>query len=169
MVDPLPANASSEGQEREIKGNFTKALYLRSHVADELEERLGYGKGRLAQGWWLVFALEKPAPQNFEFGGYTHFSGARIGPPSLGNARPTVESDLEKLLGGKAGLEKKRVAAIEELKLSGPDRLAKVIPVASGTEYPVGKGIFQCNFREPVRCRIAAFIPPGGRYLGMYA
>jgi hypothetical protein len=168
MANPLAANASSEGVEDAFSGNFTKALYLRSQSAEELEARIGYGSGRLAQGWWLLFALERPAADNFEFGGYTHFSGSRIGPPALANARPTVESDLEKVLGGPAALQKRRAAAVEELQLSGPDRLAKVLPVARGNEYPVGTGIFQCNIPRPIRCRVAAFVPPGGRYLGMY-
>ena len=91
MAMHLAADQSSVGVENRFAGNFTKAIYLRSQPASEIERRLGYGAGRLARGWWLLFALEKPSPDNFEYGGYTHFSGGRIGHPSLGNARPSVE------------------------------------------------------------------------------
>jgi hypothetical protein len=82
----LVPNVSSVGVIGQFNGNFTKALYLRSHNAAEVERRLGYGHGRLAPGWWLLFALDRPSPDNFEFGGYTHFSGSRVGNPALGSA-----------------------------------------------------------------------------------
>ena len=67
MPAPLAPDASSVGTVDRFSGNFTKALYLRSQSAGELERRLGYGPGRLSRGWWLLFALERPAPDNFEF------------------------------------------------------------------------------------------------------
>jgi hypothetical protein len=58
---------------------------------------------------------------------------------------------------------------VESLELSGANRLAKVIPVARGNDYPVGSGIFQCNIGpDPVLCVVADFIGPGGTYTGMY-
>jgi hypothetical protein len=136
-----------------------------------LERRIGYGPGRLAEGWWLLFALEKPAKEHFEFGGYTHFSGARIGDPRLGDARVSVESSLTEEFGGEQALIGAKAAHIERLQLFGPDRLAKVIPVAAGAQYPVGSGIYQCNVKPsgPIRCRVAAFVPPGGTYTGDYS
>jgi hypothetical protein len=169
MAMPLAPNATSVGLRDKFSGNFTKALYLRSQSSNELERRIGYGSGRLAKGWWLLFALEKPSPANFQFGGYTHFSGARIGPPSLGNARPTVEESLKETLGGNAALMAQRTASLAALQLTGPERLAKIIPVAGGADYPVGTGIYQCNVGPgAILCVVAAFIPPGGMYTGMY-
>ena len=74
MPSPLAPDPSSIGVIDGFKRNFTKALYLRSQPSGECERGLGYGPGRLSQGWWLLFALERPTPDNFEFGGYTHFS-----------------------------------------------------------------------------------------------
>jgi hypothetical protein len=164
----LAPNASSVGVIDQFKGNFTKALYLRSQGSTELERRLGYGAGRLANGWWLLFALARPAPGSFEFGGYTHFSGSRIGNPTLGSGRPHVEDDLLRNFGGPAGMAAAKARHVAALELSGPNRLAKVIPVDGGSDYPVGSGIYQCNVTTPIRCKVAAYVPPGGTYLGNY-
>jgi hypothetical protein len=168
MADPLVPDATSVGVEDKFQGNFTKAFYLRAKKGDELEKLIGYGAGRLAKGWWLLFALEKPLAVDFQFGGYNHFSGSRIGHPSLGEARPTVDESLAKELGGEVGLRKKKVSHIAALEISGPQRLAKVLPVAAGADYPVGPGIYQCNITKPILCEVAAFIPPGGEYVGQY-
>jgi hypothetical protein len=143
-------------------------MYLRSQPGGELERRLGYGPGRLSRGWWLLFALVKPRPDNFEFGGYTHFSGARIGHPGLGNARPTVEEELQRDFGGPAQVLAAKAAYIARLQTIGHERLAKVLPVAPGADYPVGSGVYQCNIPRPIPCRVTAFIAPGETYLGMY-
>ena len=109
MPSPLAPDPSSIGVIDGFKRNFTKALYLRSQPSGECERGLGYGPGRLSQGWWLLFALERPTSDNFEFGGYTHFSGARIGHPSLGNTRPTVEEELQKdLVARRRGWQRRR-------------------------------------------------------------
>lgn len=152
----------------QFSGYFTKAMYLRSQAADELERRLGYGAGRLGQGWWLLFATELPAPSNFHYGGYTHFSDSRIGHPSRGKTRETVEESLAQTMGGLDRVDASKPSAIAKLKVTGFERLAKVIPVATGDEYPVGTGIYQCTIPKPIRCVVAAFIPPGETYLGMY-
>jgi hypothetical protein len=169
MATPLAADASSVGRIDKFFGNFTQARYLRSQSSTELELRIGYAPTRLAMGWWLLFALEKPAPADFQFGGYTHFSGARIGHPDEGDARQTVEDSLREMLGGEKALMAQRAASLASLQIEGPERLAKVLPVASGKGWPPGTGIYQCNILEPgVRCVVAAFVPPGDTYTGMY-
>jgi hypothetical protein len=166
----LSPHQSSVGTEAKFFGNFTQAKYLRNHSAAELERRIGYGPGRLAEGWWLLFALEKPDPLHFEFGGYTYFSGARIGDPRLGAARGTVDASLNADLGGDAQLLEVKKRQIEGMTLVGYDRLTKVIPVAAGSEYPIGSGIYQCNIKEtgPIRCKVAAFVAPGDTYTDNY-
>ena len=149
-------------------GNFTEALYLRSQSAGEIEQRLGFGPGRLSRGWWLVFALEKPLPDNFDFGGYTDFSGGRIGHPRVGGSRPKVEEELEQDLGGPAQVLAARARRIATLQITRADRVAKVAPVAAGSDYPVGSGFPQFNIPHAIKCKVAAFIAPGETYLGMY-
>ena len=59
-------------------------------------------------------------------------------------------------------------AHIARLQITGPDRLAKVLPVAAGADYPVGAGFDLCNIPRAIKCKVAAFIAPGETYLGMY-
>lgn len=165
----LAPNASSVGTTGKFSGNFTKAKFIRGQSCSELELRVGYGSGRLDHGYWLLFALEKPDPANFEFGGYTHFSGARIGDPRIGGERASVEAELARTLGGSGAVAEAKKRHVDDLQLIGPDRLAKIIPVAPGTEYPVGSGIYQCNIPAPISCRIAAFVGPGETYQGSYS
>lgn len=164
----LAPNISSVGTEGEFRGNFTLAKYLRGQSAEELERRIGYGHGRLASGYWLLFALEKPPPEHFQFGGYTYFSGARIGHPALGDSRSTIDASLKEDFGSDSALQAAKIRHVERLQLFGPDRLAKIIPVAAGQEYPVGSGIYQCNISHPLRCKVAAFVSPGETYQGKY-
>ncbi len=166
-LGPLAPDQRSVGETRFIRGNFTQAMYLRSQPSQALEDRLGYNRGTLAKGWWLVFAIDKPDPSNFEFGGYTYFSGGRIGPPSLGDTRTTVETSLASQLG--KNLDGQRRSHVTNfLRIQGHLRLAKVISVTKPTEFPMGTGIYQCNIRDPIRCRVAAFVEPGQIYTGMY-
>jgi|KBSSwiStaDraftv2_1062776.scaffolds.fasta_scaffold671062_1 hypothetical protein len=167
MAKALEASGSSVGTEDVFTGNFTKALYLRSHPSAELELRLGYGPGRLSDGWWLLFAIDPPSPSNFEFGGYTHFSGSCIGNPNVGGLRPHVEEELLEQL-GPVGLWRKKVEHVAALEITGPQRLAKVLPVKRGNDYPVGSGIYQCNIPRGIRCKVAAYVAPGQTYLGNY-
>src|SRR5690242_16456649 len=160
----LVPNASSVGTIDFFQGYFTKAVYLRGQSSAELEHRLGYGPGRLADGWWLLFALDRPPSAKFEFGGYTMFSDSRIGDPGLGRARPHVQDELVKDLGGAANVEKAKERHVAALELTGSNRLARVIPVKKGNDYPAGSGIYQCNVTIPIRCKVAAYIPPGGKY-----
>ena len=59
-------------------------------------------------------------------------------------------------------------AYIARLQITGHERLAKVLPVGPGADYPVGSGIYQCNIPRPLQCAVAAFIAPGETYLGMH-
>ncbi len=168
MAINLAFDASEVGRLGGFSGYFTQAWYLRKQPEAELADRLGYEKGRLSDGWLLLFALAKPLVENFEFGGYTHLSGSRLGPPALGDARMHVEESLSKLLGGATAVSKLKEQRLRELELSGHKRLAKVIPKKGGNVFPAGSGIFQCRMKEPISCKIAAWIPPGGVYDGDY-
>ena len=168
MARTLSPNASSVGAADVFDGYFTKALYLRSKSTSEIERLLGYGGGRLSLGWWLLFALERPAPANFEYAGLTHFSDGRIGDPRLGDARPRAEDDLKTLMGGPAAVERSKVSHIAALQLTGSDRLSKVLPVAPGSDFPAGAGIYQCKIPKGIRCKVAAFIGPSATYQGLY-
>jgi hypothetical protein len=151
-------------------GFVTKALFLRGRTTSELEDRLGYAEGRLCNGYWLLFLEQMPTPGDFEFMGYSQMSG---GIP-LGHLNPpgglTAEQSLR--AGGMDMLRLKQKFIRETFKLSGPERLAKVIPLdpAHGPmPYPPGSGIPQWRIVEPgLLFRVAEQIAPGSAYLGRY-
>jgi hypothetical protein len=153
------------GQRRNFTGFCTKAIFLRGQSAAELELRLGYGAGRLTDGYWLLFATEIPRPDQFEFAGYTHFSGGRP-QGHLSDGAPTAEQSLAS---GGLLLDHKRRVIRDVFKTSGPERIAKVIPRRVGTDYPQGSGVPQWKLiGQGIAFIVAARIEPGACYRGNY-
>lgn len=154
-------------------GFFTKALYLRSQPSHELERRLGYRTGRLSQGWILLFMEDVLGETDFEFRGYSQMSGGvaqghQPNPPDARNSEQWLRDnnyDLPRL---------KQKIVREVFAYSGPERLAKVVPLAGEfgeDDYPPGTGIPQWTIVRPkgVKFRVAAEIGPGQTYLGNYS
>ena len=152
-------------------GFFTKALYLRNQPSREVENRLGYRAGRLDEGWWLCFLQVMPRGDQFEVRGYSQMSGGVAqghlkSPPDPRNAEQTLKADRFDLVKIKAGL------IANTFKLSGPERLAKVIPARGEfgkDDYPQGTGIPQWTLTERLEFMVAAFVGPGEDYQGFYA
>jgi hypothetical protein len=152
-----------------MKGFFTKALYLRSQPAREVEVRLGYAAGRLAAGWWLLFLEQLPAPDEFEFRGYSQMSG---GIPQ-GHLDPGGRNAEQRLRDDGVNVPRlKQNMAVNGFRVSGPERLAKVLPLvpaAGPMPYPPGSGIPQWELvKRDLPFRAAALIKPGETYLGDY-
>ncbi|MEO0462041.1 MAG: hypothetical protein AAF127_02850 [Pseudomonadota bacterium] len=160
------------GTVRALSGFITQAKYLRSKTTLEVERRLGYRSGRLAQGYTLWFLLDPLRPEDFEFRGYTQMSGGvPMGhKPSHAND-PNAEESLR--AGGYDVDAIKRRICEETFKYSGPDRLCKVTPnapVFGENDYPPGSGIPQWEIlrHRAKRFKVAAEIAGDGRYTGDY-
>ena len=154
------------------RGFFTKALSLRMQPSTEVERRLGYRSGRLAEGWWLLFMLDLPGVDDFEVRGYTHLSG---GVTQGHLPRPPDSRTAEQRLrdGGFDLTRIKQNLIRDVFTLAGPNRLAKAIPVRGefgADDYPPGSGIAQWTLLpgHEKRFKVAAFIGPGQVYSGMY-
>lgn len=151
-----------------MDGFFTHARYLRSQPAEEIERRLGYRKGRLASGWWLLFLQQMPAPDQFEYRGYSQMSGGRA-QGHLDPGNPTAEETL--LRSGVKVFSLKSRTLKDTFFLSGPGRLAKIVPIAGAfgaLDYPPGSGIPQFELTVPLTFRVVAEIAPGATYVGDY-
>jgi hypothetical protein len=151
-------------------GFFTNALYLRGQTSAEIERRIGYHPGRLAQGWYLLFLLQLPTPQQFEYRGYSYMSGGIVqghlaNPPDRRTAEQRLADDGFPLAQGKQG-------TIDRLfRLDGAQRLAKVTPVRGEfgrDDYPAASGIPQWTLTVPLPFRVAAHVAPGQMYQGHY-
>jgi hypothetical protein len=149
------------------RGFFTKAHWLRMRSSEEIERRIGYGPGRLADGWWLLFLIEMPAASDFEVRGYSHFSGGVVEghlpmPPDPRTTEQRLRDDGYNL----ANIKRNLLATV--FRLEGASRLAKVKPVRGGSDYPPGEGIEQWTLIREKPFKVAAFIGPGQRYEGLY-
>jgi hypothetical protein len=151
-----------------MTGFFTKASFLRKQPAAELERRLGYATGRLAEGWWLLFLEQMPTPNDFAYMGYSYMSGG----VSQGHLRPgpTAEQELRSSRHDVFGMKRRTI--LQVFQLSGPDRLAKVVPVAGeegSMPYPPGSGIAQWKLIQPLTFRVWGKVGRGEVYSGDYS
>src|SRR5215470_17227242 len=60
-----------------VDGYVTQHHFLRGQDARELERRVGYGAGRLKDGFYLLFLNRVPKPDEFELRGYSHLPGGK--------------------------------------------------------------------------------------------
>lgn len=150
------------------RGYVTKAMVLRMKSAERLEQELGYQRGRLADGWHLLFLLNLPTADQFEYRGYTQMSG---GVSMWHVASPTDRRNSEQRLEDEgfdlAALKARTLAST--FTLQGPDRLAKVVPVRDGLEFPPGLGQAQWELTALLPFRVAALVPGPGVYSGDYS
>ena len=170
------------GQIVPMAGCVTRLQDLLGREPEELERIIGYHRGRLAQGYYIAVLKEPLRPGEFEYGGYTHFSGGKMGAPDplkrpgVDAARPGVHQSLLKDVGAKGlnGLQQKTAGATP---LVGTERLAKVLPKimhdaamdgdpTKPVQYPVGAGIKQFILTVKKNFLIAAEVDAGGDVKG---
>lgn len=177
MFVPLPAMV---GEKQWLKGDFSKAVYFRMQPTSELERRIGYRAGRLREGYWLMFLTQMPTVDQFEYRGYSQMSGGIIRGhlPSHKNG-PTAEERLQRsghnLSGTSYQREGSKHRTIREVfQLFGPNRIAKIRPVARAhgdpdiPDYPPGSGIPQWTLTVPLEWIATTFVGPGQMYVGNY-
>lgn len=141
------------------RGYFTKRHTLGDlRDANELERRIGYGPGLLRLGWYVLLMVERtPQPDEFELGGYSHFSGSQIRGHSA-NPGPHVEKSLQ---ADAVDVMRSRALSAANFTLTGPTRLAKVVPVIKTGTYwhPDPNPIPQWRLTAPMKFVVSAFYP----------
>jgi hypothetical protein len=153
-------------------GYITQAKYLRSQSTREIELRIGYRAGRLAEGYSLWFLLDRLTPEDFEFRGYSQMSGGvPMGHKPAHSDDPNAEQSL--LAEGYDLAALKRRICDQTFRYVGPDWLCKVIPIREkfgDKDYPQGTGIPQWEIvrDRPKRFQLAAVVPGDGKYTGNY-
>jgi hypothetical protein len=158
----------------DMRGYFLQLHFIRGQSPAELERRIGFRTGRLAQGWFLFFMLRKPAPDEYEMHGYTHFSGGMVqGHLPHAVPPPVQEQRLMREQGWSAAdVRRFKEGQIARFNISGPQRLAKVIPVIDHSDietYPPGSGIPQWKAVKPLPFMVKAALGPGQAYTGDWA
>ena len=126
---------------KRLSGYFTKLKYIIGCTGEELELRLGYEKGRFADGYSVYALIEIPDENMFQLRGYSmvpeqHFM-EKYGSVSVGG-------DLKQ-------------EVVASFALDGPNSLVKIIPNKAHDEnkdpdiqYPVGTGIPQWKIKRGI-------------------
>jgi hypothetical protein len=155
-----------------LKGDVTQNRWVGARSARELERSLGFGAGRLAQGWTVLLLKQTLQPGDFKFSGLTLRSGGRYGLPADTSAadqlRPSVHDGVMRERGPAGYAELQRIV-LAEVKPTGPSRLVKVLPVtphsktmAPDEQYPMGGGGLQWTLIRPCAFLVAMIVDQNG-------
>lgn len=147
------------GQHVTLSGNVTTLQWIKPGFDAETEAALGFHRGRLAQGYWIVLLTQLPRPDQFRFDGTTLNSGGRLGLPAATSAadlqRPRMH---DQIMGqrGAAGYTDLQARTLREIRVQGEHRIAKVLPgtrhdalMAPSAQYPAGGGGLQWSITPP--------------------
>ena len=168
--------ALTAGSIHQMTGFCTHAFLLRGKSLNDLEDLLGYSRGRLANGATILFLERLPTPDDIQLAGYTYFSDGAV----QGHKLAAADRDpyrMESLLKSELGWSDLQLRTHKQkmigttIVINGHERLAKLVPVTGhtlGEEYPPGKGIFQVKVVRPLAFRVKAIIAPGQKWLGDY-
>lgn len=157
---------------------------------DDLEDYLGFERGRLGRGFTVLFLQEMPEVGSVALAGTTLQSGGRVGLPSATEAadrkrirvfdelrdRKHAEWDARSHLGpnivekGKAWSDFDALCnALEKIELKGVHRATKIVPATGHDpskspeeQYPPGKGVNQLVLTKPVSWKAAINIHGNG-------
>jgi hypothetical protein len=148
------------GRIAQLGGFITRLSAILGQGPAEVATRLGYGAGRLDDGYLLCEPVAAPALNAFERRGYSHFPGGR---PS-GEALTT-----EQLMAPPPGAHPIDVARYWRARLeqlhalfhaARPDSPCKVAPLRPGSAYPPGSGVPQWELTKPIGFRVVLRIGP---------
>lgn len=160
----MPTLGALEG----YSGNVTTLIWIGPRSAADIEERLGYGAGRLAKGYWIILLKQRLTSGDFEFDGTTLNSGGRLGLPgatrAADDARRRIHANMLTEYGA-AGYTKLQENALRSVEYSGTNRIAKVLPVtrhdatmSPALQYPMGGGGLQWWLKNKVDFLVACFV-----------
>jgi hypothetical protein len=160
------------GSEVYVSGDVTQNRWVGARSAGALERSLGYGAGRLSNGWTVLLLKQTLQPGDFRFSGITLRSGGRLGLPANTPAADADRAHVHDLLmaeRGEAGYRDLQRKALATITSNGPDRLVKVIPVIphSGTmapseQYPMGGGGLQWTLICEAKFLVAMTVDSNG-------
>lgn len=144
------------GQNTQSRGCLTRLIDVVNRAPEELEDLVGFQRGRLALGFSFLILKEMLTVGDFEFFGYTYMSGGKLGTPSndpaIEAARPKVQADLAQSL-DPVSMQQITQKFVDTIQYKGPERYVKIIPTIShdpklgpADQYPASKlGIKQLN------------------------
>jgi hypothetical protein len=152
------------GDKLSLKGYVTQSHFVASKSCAALETLLGYKAGRLAGGWALLALTRLPTPDDFEFRGYSYFSGGiEQGHDPAKSDGKTMEVRLKD---GNFDLLKLKTAIIKNtFAVSGSKRLVKIMPKdppSGSKDYPPGSGVPQWELTNKLPFAVIGVMSQGG-------
>jgi hypothetical protein len=142
-----------------IHGDISTLQWIKPGFENSTEASLGYRRGRLSQGYWILLLTSLPRPDQFEFAGTTLRSGGKYGLPQGDKeaeaARPRVHDKIVQER-GEAGYEQLQRTILAATSVAGETRLVKIIPdiphsdeMPASLQYPMGGGGLQWRLKKP--------------------
>jgi hypothetical protein len=154
------------GQPATLEGDVTTLQWIKPGFEAETEAALGFQRGRLGQGYWIMLLKQLPKPGQFTFGGTTLNSGGRLGKPARteldDQLRIRVHDQIFDQRGAK-GYAELQSRVLSQVNVTGEHRIAKVLPairhvkgMAPEIQYPMGGGGLQWKITPPGLTFLAA-------------
>lgn len=139
-----------------VRGCFTQEKFLKGRSLSEIEDILGFHKGRLSKGMKIVALENVPNSSQFDFLGYSNIAEHKFDKETL------KKFDVNKL---------KQLVINESFATTGPNRLVKVLPsvphandMDNDTQYPSGQGAPQWKLTCAVSAVIIGEVKPNEKY-----
>ena len=138
------------GQTANLAGDVGRLNWVGARSPALIEKSLGYGAGRLSNGYFIALLKEALRPNHVRFGGLTLRSGGRLGLPSADpgedkKRKHNHDQMLDDYGQGSVGMMLTKLAG-DPRNLSGDERIVKILPVTRhvgsnpAQEYPPGGG-----------------------------
>ena len=142
-----------------LAGDITTLNAIPLASPGDIERNLGYGPGRLVQGFLLLVLKTRPADHHFELSGTTLRSGGKLGLPGQTAAADALRTRVQDQIvaeRGAAGYAGLKSGAAGRAEITGVRRLVKVLPTirhdaaaAPNRQYPMGGGFLQWTLKQP--------------------
>lgn len=138
-----------------VSGYVTKDKFIRGRTLEEMEQILGFQKGRFQQGAYVLALHRLPSQSEFQLAAYSMIAEHHLNIPT--------DLNIDKIKKNAAG----------SWALTGGDRLVKVRAVAPHNptldldiQYPPGQGAPQWKLTASIQATCIAVLTgyPGGRY-----
>lgn len=140
-----------------VRGCITQEKYIKGRTVGELENILGFHKGRLSKGIIVAALLQIPSKTQFELLGYTQVAGHKINDDTFKGL------DVDKL---------KEIVMRDTFTTAGANRLVKVLPniqhseyMTNDEQYPPGYGVPQWKLTTKVNAKVVAIVNEGEKYV----
>lgn len=140
-----------------VRGCITQEKYIKGRTLQELENILGFHKGRLSKGIVVAALLQIPSKTQFELLDYTQVAGHKV------NSDTFKGLDVDKL---------KEMVMRKTFTTAGTNRLVKVLPNTPHSElmnndeqYPPGHGVPQWKLTSKMNARVVAIVNEREKYV----